>query len=309
MHPLRCDPIRLHKFLVSVKEASSTPEPDFSLARVCISITGLPTEAKQDHILKMVSEPVGKMVAVDVGSLEGEGHACIQILCPDPARIDGLILPFYFNTTGVRLTFELDTEDPEVVPEGASPRPSPPAHSGPGDGGDDSASSEESSDGGGSQESLSCHPPGTMTSSSLGQASLPAVSLVLGLVLASSPAASDARPTSPLPFLCMGSPRTQAMVEEEDSLSVGMDSHAPSSPRSPGVVCYSRSPGSPPAPAQGPLAMMIPVTLTPPGLGLSTARSDTPVGDPMGGPSLHSSPSPPIAYRQSARLGRSRADI
>lgn len=295
MHLLRCDPIRLHKFLVSVKEASSTPEPDFSLARVCISITGLPTEAKQDHILKMVSKSVGKMVAVDVGSLEGEGHACIQILCPDPARIDGLILPFYFNTTGVRLTFELDTEDPEVVPEGASPRPSPPAHSGPGDGGDDSASSEESSDSGGSQESRPRPPPSATTSSASGQASLPAASFALGPVLTSSPAASDARPASPSPILCVGSPRTQAIAEEEESLSVGMDGHAPLSPRSLGVVCCSRSPGSLPSPAQGPLALMMPVTPTPPGLGLSMARSVTPVGDPKGGPPLRPSPSPPIA--------------
>lgn len=117
-------PFRLHKFMVTVKEASSAPGPDFFLSRVWISISGLPKEAKLDHILKMVSEPVGKMVAVDVGSLEGDGPARIQILCPDPARVDGLILPFYFDTDGVRLTFELDAEDPEVVMEGSSPRPS-----------------------------------------------------------------------------------------------------------------------------------------------------------------------------------------
>ncbi|KAE8799204.1 hypothetical protein D1007_25491 [Hordeum vulgare] len=119
--------LRLHKFWVSVREASEVPEPEISLSRVWVSIVGLSSEARLDFILKMVSEPIGKMVAVDVGLLEGEGPARIRVLCIDPTQIDALVLPFYLDTTGLRLTYRLDTEDSDMVFEGAPPRPpSPP---------------------------------------------------------------------------------------------------------------------------------------------------------------------------------------
>ncbi|KAI4974949.1 hypothetical protein ZWY2020_048556 [Hordeum vulgare] len=41
------------------------------------------------------------------------------------------------------------------------------------------------------------------------------------------------------------------MVAAEEEVSVGMEVCPASSPRSPGVVCYSRSPGSPPSPTLG----------------------------------------------------------
>lgn len=98
-------------------------------------------------------------------------------------------------------------------------------------------------------------------------------------------------------ILCVGTPRTQTGAEEEDPLNVGIDRHALSPPRSPWVVCYSRSTRTPPSPAQGPLAMMMLVTSTPPSLRLSMAHSDTPVSDPKDGPPLRPSPSPPARAR------------
>lgn len=76
-------------------------------------------------------------MALDVGSLEGDGPARIQVLCPDLELLHGLILPFYFGTTGRRLTFELDLEDLEGMEGRLLPR------AGEGGGGDGEGSSSE----------------------------------------------------------------------------------------------------------------------------------------------------------------------
>ncbi|KAI5018524.1 hypothetical protein ZWY2020_043412 [Hordeum vulgare] len=89
--------LRLHKLRVSVKEAFEVAKPEFSLSHVIVTISRLSSEDKLDFILKMVSKPIGKMVAVDVGSLEDDGPARIQVLCMDQARIDDLIPPFYLT--------------------------------------------------------------------------------------------------------------------------------------------------------------------------------------------------------------------
>ncbi|KAI4972550.1 hypothetical protein ZWY2020_003475 [Hordeum vulgare] len=118
------------------------------LEKVWVLVYGLPRGGcaaprggKLAHILKAISEPVGKLITADLASFEDDGPARIEILCPAPAEIDGLSLVFYFGTKGRRLTFELESPAPvdplglaEVVPE-------------PGDGGldDEGGSSEEDS--------------------------------------------------------------------------------------------------------------------------------------------------------------------
>ncbi|KAI4963749.1 hypothetical protein ZWY2020_010567 [Hordeum vulgare] len=80
-----------------------------------------------------------------------------------------------------------------------------------------------------------------------------------------NPATSAARPSGPaggIPVVALaplsafgiGLPPSVAdgpVVAVEDEVSVGMEVCPASSPRLPGVVCYSRSPGSPPSLALG----------------------------------------------------------
>ncbi|KAI5015598.1 hypothetical protein ZWY2020_056988 [Hordeum vulgare] len=59
-----------------------------------------PRGGKLTHILKAISEPVGKLVTADLASFEDDGPARIEILCLAPAEIDGPSLIFYFGARG-----------------------------------------------------------------------------------------------------------------------------------------------------------------------------------------------------------------
>ncbi|KAI4973510.1 hypothetical protein ZWY2020_041038 [Hordeum vulgare] len=84
---IRCP---INKFLISVRAATAEPE-------------------LVPPLEKAISEPVGKLITVDLASFEDDGPARIEILCPVPAQIDGLSLIFYFGSTRRRLTFELES--------------------------------------------------------------------------------------------------------------------------------------------------------------------------------------------------------
>ncbi|KAI4980773.1 hypothetical protein ZWY2020_021258 [Hordeum vulgare] len=80
---------------------------------------------KLTHILKVVSEPVGKMITADLASFEDDGPARIEILCPAPAEIDDMSLVFYLGSKGRRLTFDLESPAPVDQLDPASTRPQP----------------------------------------------------------------------------------------------------------------------------------------------------------------------------------------
>ncbi|KAE8809581.1 hypothetical protein D1007_13742 [Hordeum vulgare] len=48
-----------------------------------------PRGGKLAHILKGISELVGKLVTADLASFEDDGPACIEIIYPTPAEIGG----------------------------------------------------------------------------------------------------------------------------------------------------------------------------------------------------------------------------
>ncbi|KAI4984294.1 hypothetical protein ZWY2020_054575 [Hordeum vulgare] len=105
-----------NKFLISVHAATAGPELVPPLEKVWVLVYGLPRGGpgaprggKLMHILKVISEPVGKLVTADLASLEDDGPARIEILCPAPTEIDGLSLIFYFGYTGRCLTFEIQS--------------------------------------------------------------------------------------------------------------------------------------------------------------------------------------------------------
>ncbi|KAE8805033.1 hypothetical protein D1007_19056 [Hordeum vulgare] len=106
----------INKFLISVHAATAEPELVPPLEKVWVLIYVLPRcglasprGGKLMHILKAISEPVGKLVTADVASFEDDGPARIEILCPAPTEIDGMSLIFYFGSKGRRLTFELES--------------------------------------------------------------------------------------------------------------------------------------------------------------------------------------------------------
>ncbi|KAI4992520.1 hypothetical protein ZWY2020_057405 [Hordeum vulgare] len=82
---IRCP---VNKFLISVRAAMAKHE----LEKVWVLVYGLPRGAsaaprggKLMHILKAISEPVGKLVTVDLAFFEDDGPARIEILFPTPA--------------------------------------------------------------------------------------------------------------------------------------------------------------------------------------------------------------------------------
>ncbi|KAI5017479.1 hypothetical protein ZWY2020_042367 [Hordeum vulgare] len=88
-----------------------------------------------------------------------------------------------------------------------------------------------------------------------------------------------------------------SVVVVEEEVSVGMEVCPASSPRSPGVVCYSRSPGSPPSPTLGsPATGLLPAA----DLGWVSETPPAPRSTPRKGAS------PVVVARQSGRISQSR---
>ncbi|KAI5012760.1 hypothetical protein ZWY2020_025026 [Hordeum vulgare] len=113
--------------MISVKAAAAEPDLVPPLEKVWVLVYGLPRGGsaaprggKLTHILKAISEPVGKLITADLASFEDDGPARIDILYPAPAEIDGLSLVFYFGSKSRRLTFELESPAP-VDPLGLDP--------------------------------------------------------------------------------------------------------------------------------------------------------------------------------------------
>ncbi|XP_073364657.1 uncharacterized protein [Aegilops tauschii subsp. strangulata] len=144
----------LKKFLISVKEATAEPDSVPPLTAVWVLVYGLPKGSrlaprggKLEHILKAVSEPVGKLLSVDLASLEGDDPARIEVLCPMLADVEGLSLIFYFGKKGGRLTYEVDLEELEspsrVIPPPLPPAPTDDRHDGGEEGSDESLSEDD----------------------------------------------------------------------------------------------------------------------------------------------------------------------
>ncbi|KAI5019374.1 hypothetical protein ZWY2020_044262 [Hordeum vulgare] len=140
---IRCP---INKFMTSVHAAAAEPDPVPPLEKVWVLVYGLPRGGsvaprggKLTHILKAISETVGKLITADLASFEDDGPARIEILCPAPAKIDGLSLVFYFGSKGRCLTLELEFPAPVDPLDPATTGPEP------GDGGldDEGGSSEE----------------------------------------------------------------------------------------------------------------------------------------------------------------------
>ncbi|KAI5003219.1 hypothetical protein ZWY2020_030379 [Hordeum vulgare] len=110
----------INQFLISIHAAAAEPDPVPPLEKVWVLVYGLPRSGgsaprggKLTHILKEISEPVGKLVTVDLASFEDDGPARIEILCPVSAENDGMSLIFYFGARGRRLTLDLEFPVPE----------------------------------------------------------------------------------------------------------------------------------------------------------------------------------------------------
>ncbi|KAE8790790.1 hypothetical protein D1007_34778 [Hordeum vulgare] len=86
-----------NKFVISIMKAEAIVNPMVPLEHVWIYICDLTEGGKRDHILKAVSEPVGKLVIVDVDSLAWDGPVRIEVLCHSLAEIEDLSLVFYFG--------------------------------------------------------------------------------------------------------------------------------------------------------------------------------------------------------------------
>ncbi|KAI4962969.1 hypothetical protein ZWY2020_020581 [Hordeum vulgare] len=249
-----------NKFLISVHAAVAEPELVPPLERLWVLVYGLPRgglgaprAGKLTHILKAISEPVGKRVTADLASFEDDGPARIEILCPAPAEIDGMSLIFYFGSRGQHLTFELESPTAADL-HGSIPDATLPRDDGrDGDGGSSKESSfgeEDDGDGGvppplDGRRFLS---PLSCPSGNAGVASRVAFGTGSMVLDGPSHVVTSLVILDGVEVLGGSSPVATTAVDlditEADILCVGMDVYASSSPRSPGVVCYSRSPGS-----------------------------------------------------------------
>ncbi|KAI4970150.1 hypothetical protein ZWY2020_001064 [Hordeum vulgare] len=259
--PIRCP---INQFMICVQAATAEPDP-----------------------VPPLEKPVGKLTTTDLASFEDDGPARIEIICPAPAEIDRLSLVFYFGSKGKRLTFELESPAPVVQLD--------PALTGlePGDGGldEERGSSEEGSSSEGDDDTVGAPPepsdgrrnPVPSVASQSGHAGGTTVGALAPVVAVGTE----------IPLLASPVP----VVAAEEEVSVGMEVCPASSLRSPVVVCYSRSPGSPPSPTLGSPDPRPPVAVDP---GWVSESPPVPRSRPREGAS------PVVAKRQSARISQSR---
>ncbi|KAI5000061.1 hypothetical protein ZWY2020_004650 [Hordeum vulgare] len=293
---IRCP---INKFLISVHATTAEPDPVPPLEKVWVLVYGLlrggsaaPRGGKHTHILKAISESVGKLITADLASFEDDGPARIEIPSPAPAKIDGLSLIFYFGTKGKRLTFELESPVP------GDPLDPAPSAFGPGDAGIDD-------EGARLRRAPSLLEMMMMEGLRLLRLMVggPRSCLSLDLLVSqgglpwwpwrrSLRSALDC-PLLPLSWQSSGKMRRAwawrcALPRPQASAS---------SPRSPEVVYYSRSPWSPPSPALGSPDQGSPPAMDPDWL---TETPPAPCSRPREGASSV------VSARQSARISQSR---
>ncbi|KAI5015023.1 hypothetical protein ZWY2020_056413 [Hordeum vulgare] len=266
---IRCP---INQFLISIHAAAAEPDLVPPLDKVWVLVYSLPRAG-----------------TADLASFEDDGPARIEILCPTPAKIDGMSLIFYFGARGRRLTFELESPVPEdrLQPAPAAFVPRDEGQEGDGSSSGESSFCEEDDGDVGISPTPSdgrCNPVSTGggSSSQDGQPSQVASGVVV-VVRAGPP--------------LVATTAVDLEIVEADVLSVGMEVCPTSSPRSPGVVCYSSSPGSPSSPALGSLEREPPPPLD---LGLPA------VTHTAASPKARDGASPLVSACQSARLSQSR---
>jgi hypothetical protein len=283
-----------------------------TLAEVWVRIHGIPEEAGSEHILELISQTIGKLVTVDPLSLPGDGPVRMLILCPDPARLACTLPHVFFGKVGRALTVEVEGDEAQAGSRSPPLDPSQSHHDDDAD--DDDASSDGDSDddlGGDGVAPTPRQPPNAGNgawSSAVLDARPGAQSALLGSALAhwsapaklgtSFPRATTAATVASggLHILEYGS----NFPLESSSASVGLEVCPPQSPRSPGLVCYTRSTGSTPTSPLGP-ATLGPTVLEP-----ASVFPDTPVaGAKARAPRRQRQPTQPS--RHSVRLARSRS--
>ncbi|KAI5016559.1 hypothetical protein ZWY2020_006410 [Hordeum vulgare] len=290
---IRCP---INQFPISVHAAAAEPDSVPPFEKVWVLVYGLPRGGrsaprggKLTHILKAISEPVGKVVTADLASFEDDGPTRIEILCPAPSKIDGLSLIFFFGAKGRRLTFELESPVPEdrLRPAPAASVPRDEGHRGDGGSfGESSLCEEDAADVGvPPAPSDGRRSPSSTGGGSSGQA-YPTSQVAPGVVAVVMAGPPHVATTA-----------ADLEIVEADVLSVGMGVCPSSSPCLLGMVCYSRLPGSPSFPALG-----SPEREPPPPLDLGM----TAVTPAAAGPKARGGASPVVSARQSARLSQSR---
>ena len=308
----------VHHIKVEITASMEDPATIATLSTVWVRVHGIPSEARKEPYLELISQAIGKLVSVDVLSLPGDGPVRHQVMCPDPSALDYTLPRFFFGLKGRSLVVELEKEGDQL----GSSLPSPPSSDGDQHRDPDGMREEDSSYGDESgQDSAgmgdpALQPPAPVAppprlSAPAGSKSAPAKLQLVDLPRSLRP---DSVEPLGLPLAQYGSnllsegfdaaalglrpaPRPQPPVLlGADSGSVGLEVVPPSSPRSPGVVCYSRSPGSTPTSPLGP------DTPTPSVLEPASAVLDT----PEAGTKTRAPCQVPTPSRHSARLAHSR---
>jgi hypothetical protein len=247
---------------VSVKPSCVDPITVATLSEVWVRVHGIPEEARSEHIIELVSQPIGKLVTVDPLSLPGDGPVRMLILSPDPTKLTCTLPLFFFGKSGRSLTVELEGDEAQA---GSPPPPPDPSQAHRDDDGedDDGSSDGDSEDdlGGDGEETPQRQSPGAGAGASAALDARPGAQSTLpesAQTHRSAPAKLGATISRAPPAVTRESYRLSIMEygsnfpQETSSASVGLDVCPPQSPRSPGLVCYTCSPGSTPTSPLGP---------------------------------------------------------
>jgi hypothetical protein len=91
------------------------------MSEVWVRVHGIPEEARREHILELISQAIGKLIAVDPLSLPGLGPVRMLILSPDPSKLSCTLPHFFFGRGGL-----VEVEGDETQAGSPTPPPDPP---------------------------------------------------------------------------------------------------------------------------------------------------------------------------------------
>ncbi|KAM0867146.1 hypothetical protein ACQ4PT_042150 [Festuca glaucescens] len=243
---------------VSVRPSCVDPDTVATLSEVWVRVHGIPEEARSEHIIELISQAIGKLVTVDLLTLPGTGPVRMLILSPDPAKLTCTLPQFFFGKGGRALVVEVEGDETQAGSPTPPLDPSQPHRE------DDDAEDDDDSSDGDSEDDLGGDGEETPQGQALGggagdaapgaQSALPGTAQThrsaparMGTTISRAPPA-DTVESCGLSIMEYGS----NFPQKTSSASVGLDVCPPQSPRSPGVVCYTRSPGSTPTSPLGP---------------------------------------------------------
>jgi hypothetical protein len=113
----------LHNIRVEISASMDDPATIATLSTVWVRVHGIPSKARKEPYIELISQAIGKLVSVDVLSFPGDGPVRLQVMSLVPLAFDYTLPHFFFGSKGRSLVVELEKEGESPGERSPSPHP------------------------------------------------------------------------------------------------------------------------------------------------------------------------------------------